>query len=121
MIRLMRILTPIGRLTFELILLVVIVESGIRELSDLAIALIIWRLIISCLSRILPGLLPGKFEHTVAGVTICFFKIGLEIGIFFSLRENVNIPMDFVVLILFLMSLRNVSDTFSFLAIGFDE
>ena len=117
----MIIVMPILRLAFEILLLVVLLQAGIRELSDLAIGLIVFRLCLSFISRMsqIPYSLD-RFEQILIGVVICIAKIGLEIGIFFALKEDINASMDFVILILILMILRNVSEAWSLLAIEFE-
>ena len=113
---------PLLRLVFEILLLLVMLNVGIRELSTLAAVLIMLRLFLSFISRIsqIPDLLD-EFEMIASGVIICTLKIVLEVGIFFSLKEDINISMNFVIIILILMSLRNISDTWSLLAIELDE
>lgn len=113
---------PFLRLVCEIVLLAVLLYAGIRELSYLGTGLIILRLGLSFLTRIrqIPDFLD-VFSPRVEGVIICVLKIGLEVGIFFALREDINISMDVVILILFLMSLRNISDTWSLLEIELDE
>ena len=92
----MILLMPILRLIFEIVLLFVMLYAGIRELSNLAIALIVFRLLLSFISRIfqIPDLLD-EFEQIASGVIICVFKIALEVGIFFSLKEDISISTGF--------------------------
>ena len=113
---------PILRLGLEILLLVFMLKAGIRDLSDWAILLIVFRLSLSCISRIhqIPYLVDEDNKR-IWGVTVCIFKILSEVGIFFSLKEDINISMNFVGIILFLMLLRNISDTWSLLAIELDE
>ena len=110
------------KLAFEIALLLVMLKAGIRELSDWAIFLIALRLIVSFISRLfqIPGFLDES-ELVRWGVYTCFVKIALEALIFFAVKEDITISMDFVILILLLMFLRNISDTWSLLAIGLDE
>ena len=113
---------PCLRLVFEVLLLVVLLKAGIRELSTLAIGLIVGRLFLSFSSRLhqIPDFLDES-KQLEAGVVICIAKIALEVGIFFALKEDINISMDFITIILILMILRNISDTWSLLAIGLEE
>ena len=118
----MILLMPILRLIFEILLLVVMLYVGIRELATLAIVLIVLRLILSSISRILqiPYVLD-EFDQIAWGIIICVLKIVLEVGIFFSLKEDISISTDFVGIIIILMILRNASEAWSLLAIEFDE
>ena len=118
----MILLMPFLRLAFEIALLVVILKAGIRELSSLAIFLIVLRLSVSFITRIfqIPDLLDD-LDHILSGVITCILKIVLEVGILFAIKEDIDISMDFAIVILIFMSLRNISDTWSLLAIGVDE
>ena len=113
---------PFLKFLFETLLLFAMLDAGIRDLSNLAIGLIVTRLFLSFISRILraPGFLD-EFEMLASGITMCALKIFFEAGIFFSLKEDINISMDFAIAILLLMFLRNVSDAWSLLAIELDE
>ncbi len=117
-----RVIMPGLRFAFEIGLLAVIQIEGIRELSPLATFLILSRLFLSFITRMsqLPGFLDG-FNTIASRVIICIFKIVLEARIFFSLKEDINISTNVVIIILILMSLRNISDTCSLLAIDLDE
>lgn len=118
----MILLMPILRLIFELLLLFVMLYVGIRDLSGWAIILIIFRLVLSFLSRWhqIPYILD-EFDRIFWGIIICLLKIFSEAGIFFLLTEDISISMDFVIIILFLMALRNASETWSLLAIELEE
>ena len=114
---------PILRLIFEVLLLIVMLNAGIRDLSELAILLIVSRLVVSLISRMtqLPDVFLYKSSRILSGIIICLFKIALEAGIFFQIKEDINISLNFVIAILIFMVLRNVSDTWSLLAIELDE
>ena len=113
---------PTLRLICEILLLIVMLNAGIRELSEFAIGLIVFRLFLSFLSRIhqIPDFLEEE-DKFPSGVFICFLKIASEAGIFFSLQEDINISTDIISFIVFLMICRNVSEAWSLLAIEFDE
>ena len=116
-------ISPILKLGFEILLLVVVVNAGIRDLSDLAISLIVVRLVVSFSSRLAhtPYVLLDEFNRVVSGILICALKIALEVGIFLEIEGDINVSTDIIIAILFLMALRNVSDTWSLIAIEFDE
>ena len=116
-----KVIMAILRFIFEIVLLIVIVETDIRKISDLGIGLIVNRLIMGLVGRILQAVRLDQLSRKVLGYLICVFKIGLETGIFFAVKIHIDIPMDIVPLILFLMLLRNISDVVSFLAIEPDE
>ena len=115
----------------EIVLLFIMVETGLRNLPGLAISFLVFRLGLGCISRILqkPGLLNKKFKrrfkHVLLGFCICFLKIYSETIIFLSIREDtkedINIQTGVIILILFFIVFRNISDTLSLLAIEFDE
>ena len=116
----MILLMPFLRLAFEILLLVVLINAGVRELSEWAIAFIIARLIVSFITRI--NQIPDFFDDPDASIAaLCVLKIALEIGIFFAIREDITISTDIILLILLLMILRNISDTWSLIAIGSEE
>ena len=113
---------PFLRLICEVLLLVVMLYAGFRELSELAILLIVFRLCLSFVSRILqiPDFIEEE-EKFAAGVIVGVLKIFSEVGIFFSVKEDINISTEIISIILFLMICRNVSEAWSLLAIEFDE
>ena len=114
------------RWIFELGILFFMLDAGIRKLPGSAIVFIVLRLGLGCLSRIFqkPGLLD-RFEHILLGVYTCFVKIYFEAVIFLSIREDIkediNIQTSVIIAILLFIVLRNISDTWSLLAIEFDE
>ena len=113
---------PFLRLVFEILLLFVMLDVGIRELSDWAIFLILFRLILSFFSRIrqILDFLEDSNKFVWGGI-ICVLKIISEVGIFFSLKEDINISTDIIGIILILMIFRNVSEAWSLLAIELEE
>ena len=113
---------PFLRLVFEILLLAVMLGTGIRELSSLAISLIVFRLLLSFFTRIhqIPYLLEDA-DKFAWGVLICILKIASEVGIFLDVREDINISTNVIGTILILMIFRNVSEAWSLLAIQFDE
>lgn len=112
------------RFVFEIALLVTMLIAGIRALSGLAIILIVFRLSASFSSRIyqIPYLCNlDRSDMILLGVYICVLKIVLDTGIFFSVKEGLNISMGSAIAILIFMSLRNISDTLPLLAIESDD
>ena len=116
-------IVPFLKLGVEILLLVVLVNAGIRDLSDLAVFLIVLRLIASLISRIahIPYIFSDEFNRILSGIIICALKIVLEVGIFLEIEGDINISTGIIIAILFFMALRNVSDTWSLIAIEFDD
>ncbi len=114
---------PVLRLACEILLLVVMLNAGIRDLSEVAILLIVLRLVVSFISRMthIPDVISDTFYRKLWGAGICIAKISLEVGIFVAVKEDINISLNFVIPILILMILRNISDTWSLLAIELEE
>ena len=113
------------KFVFEIALLVTMLIAGIRELSDWAIFLILVRLSVSCCSRIFQiPYFPNDFKRShriLLGVYTCVLKIGLDTGIFFAVKEDLNISVGSAIAILLFMSLRNISDTLPLLATDPDD
>lgn len=104
------------RFVFEIGLLIVMITEEIYELPALAILLIILRLFVGFISRILriPHFLD-EFESIIAGIVICLVKIGLEVWTSISIIrfKDIDVSTYSLLIILGLMTFRNVSDAVS--------
>ena len=115
-------LRSLVRFAIEGILLVFVWKLDIRGLSNEAFVFIVFRLLVSFLSRILqrPDFLDNDEKFKWGGL-IFFWKVFSEVGIFISVTADINISMGMIVSIIILILFRNVSETCSLLAIEFYE
>ena len=111
------------RLALEIALLIFMITEEIYELPELAVLLIMLRLFVGFVGRLqrIPYLFD-EFENIIWGIIICLVKIGLEIGTSISIvkSKDIDVSTYSLLIILGLMTFRNVSDAVS-LAMELEE